>query len=573
MSSGSQALKTSQIKAITAVFLFLGAASLVQAQTIIVVDWALDEEPTNNNHTCQYTQGGLFFPDTTGSGAGKCTLRRALREAGAISDPDFCSGCTPVTIIFSGLNGADANADDVQFNDGQWILPVSNAGNVSDFGLYPQTILDASGEITIQGPAIDVQGNNEMPVVMIESGKTLEIELSQVTIRNLGFFGGMSIHAKEADIRLENSTWGLSPDGSEVVFGDPNSNIDNLAGNHGVLGSNKAENLLVQNSIISGAGTNAIEVNANTMGLQILYNWIGTNVDGTVPPVPASLVCRTFTTISPNPGDLDENEWFGGSGINIAGTGAVIQGNVIAGLQNIRSTNDTPPQALTVFGALHTIEDNIIGQDIHGNGIGVCGQGIKFSTRTDVLDPANNGHLVVGNVIDSSRNGFENTKGAILWTDISSPGFRDSGNTVRGNIVINGPEKYFEMGPMIASAIRLFEPAEITSVAGTVVTGGNNNSNILGDPSPCPNCLIDFYLDDSDAEEEALAHLGSTMANANGDFTFNLAAPLANDFGIRTTSTSQANDVIPNTWAGTTSTMSNQVYGVTIDLIFRNSFE
>lgn len=566
-------MKTSQISAVTAIVLLLGAASILEAQTTIVVDWALDEEPTNNNHTCQYTQGGLFFPDTTGSGAGKCTLRRALREAGAISDPDFCAKCTPVTIVFSGLNGADGNADDAQFNDGQWVLPVSDASNVSDFGLYPQTILDASGEITIQGPAIDVQGNNEMPVVMIESGKTLEIELSQVTIRNLGFFGGMSIHVKEADNTLENSTWGLSPDGSEVVFGDPNFNIDNLAGNHGVLGSNKAENLLVQNNIISGAGTNAIEVNSNTMGLQILYNWIGTNANGTVPPVPSSLVCRTFTTISPNPGDLDANEWFGGSGINIAGTGAVIQGNVISGLQNIRSTNDTPPQALTVFGALHTIEDNIIGQDIDGNRLGVCGQGIKFSTLTDVISPVNNGHLVVSNVIDSSRNGFENTKGAILWTDISNPAFRDSGNTVRGNIVINGPERYFEIGPMIAPAIRQFEPAEITSVVGTVVTGGNNNSNILGNPSPCPNCLIDFYLDDSDADEEALEHLGSTMADANGDFTFNLSAPLSNGFGIRTTSTSQANDVIPNTWAGTTSTMSDQVYGLSNDLIFRNGFE
>ncbi|MCB1581658.1 MAG: hypothetical protein KDI92_01260 [Xanthomonadales bacterium] len=541
------------------------------AQTTIVVDWALDEEPTNNNHTCSYTQGGLFFPDTTGSGANKCTLRRALREAGAIADDDFCTGCAPVTIVFTGLNGTNGDGDDVQFNNGQWVLPVSDAGNVSDFGLYPQTILDSVGEITISGPAVDVQGNHQMPLVMIESGKTLEIELSDVQISGLGFFGGMSIHAKEQNITFENNTWGLSPDGSEIVFADVDFNIDNLAGNHGIFGTSEASHLLVQNNIIAGAGTNAIEVNSDTTGLQILNNWIGLDINGIVPPVPAQFICRTFTTISPNPNELDEDEWFGGSGINIAGTGALIQGNIIAGLQNIRSTNDAPPQALTVFGSLHTIENNIIGQDINGGTVGVCGQGIKFSTQTDVLAPQNNGHLVMDNLIDSSRNGFENTKGAILWTDTSSPGFKDGGNTVRGNIVINGPEKYFEMGPMIASAIRLFEPAEITDVSGTLITGGSHQSNILGNPSPCPNCLIDFYLDDVDGHEEALAHLGSVVADGNGDFTYNLSSPIPDGMAIRTTSTAMSDNIIPNTWAGTTSTMSNELYGS--DVIFKDGFE
>ncbi|MEZ5471879.1 MAG: hypothetical protein R3E90_08880 [Marinicella sp.] len=541
------------------------------AQTTIVVDWALDEEPTNNNHTCSYTQGGLFFPDTTGSGANKCTLRRALREAGAIADDDFCTGCAPVTIVFTGLNGTNGDGDDVQFNNGQWVLPISDAGNVSDFGLYPQTILDSVGEITISGPAVDVQGNHQMPLVMIESGKTLEIELSEVQINGLGFFGGMSIHAKEQNITFENNTWGLSPDGSEIVFADVDFNIDNLAGNHGIFGTSEASQLLVQNNIISGAGTNAVEVNSGTTGLQILNNWIGLDINGIVPPVPAQFICRTFTTISPNPNELDEDEWFGGSGINIAGTGALIQGNIIAGLQNIRSTNDTPPQALTVFGSLHTIENNIIGQDINGGTVGVCGQGIKFSTQTDVLAPQNNGHLVMDNLIDSSRNGFENTKGAILWTDTSSPGFKDGGNTVRGNIVINGPEKYFEMGPMIASAIRLFEPAEITDVSGTLITGGSHQSNILGNPSPCPNCLIDFYLDDVDGHEEALAHLGSVVADGNGDFTYNLSSPIPDGMAIRTTSTAMSDNIIPNTWAGTTSTMSNELYGS--DVIFKDGFE
>lgn len=540
----------------------------VKSQTTITVDWALDEEPNHNNHTCTYTQGGLFFPDTTGSGANKCTFRRALREAGARPLAD-----RPINIVFTGLNGTDGNADDIQFNAGQWVLPVSDAASTSAFGLYPQSITDVTGQVNIVGFPVDVQGDHEMPKIMIESGETLVIELNNVLIQSIGFFGGIGVHAKEENITFQNNTWGLDPTGMEMVFNDPDFNIDNLAGNHGILSTNKAENLLVQNNIITGAGTYAVEVSSQTMGVQVLANWIGTDINGQVPDVPDNFKCRTFTTISPPIGDLDDSEWFGGAGISAAGTGLIIRDNVIAGLQNIRSTNDTPPQALTVFGSMHTIENNVIGQDINGESVGVCGQGIKFSTQTDVLDPQNNGHLVIDNIIDTSRNGFENTKGAILWTDTSSPAFRDSGNTVRGNIVINGPEKYFEMGPMIASAIKLFEPAEITSVVGTLVTGRSHTNNTMGSPSPCPNCLIDFYLDDGDANEEALQHLGSTLANGSGNFTFNLSAPLADGFGIRTTSTSQSNDVIPNTWSGTTSSMSNEVYGVVSDVIFKDGFE
>ena len=544
---------------------------MLRAQTTIVVDWALDEEPNNNNHTCSYTQGGLFFPDTTGSGADKCTFRRALREAGAIANDSFCNGCGPVTIVFTGLNGTDGNADDAQFNAGQWVIPVSGAASTSRFGLYPQTITDVSGPVNIVGFPVNVQDNNEMPRIMIQSTQTMEVELNQVLIQSMGFFGGMSIHAKEADMVFQNNTWGLSPDGSEMAFSDFIDDTNYLAGNHGVLGLPKADRLLVQNNIITGASTFAVEVNSATEGVEILNNWIGTNINGTVPMVPENLACRGFINFNPVMPPVEPDEWFGGAGISAAGTGLLIQGNYIAGLQNIRSINDTPPEALTVFGALHTIEDNVIGQGVNGEVIGVCGQGIKFSTQTDVITPQNNGHLVVNNIIDSSRNGFDNTKGAILWTDTSSLAFKDGGNTVRGNIVIDGPEKYFEIGPMIASAIKLFEPAEITSVNGTLVTGGSHSSNIMGDPSPCPDCLIDFYLDDSDANEEAFEHLGSVVADANGDFTFNLPGPLPGGFSIRTTSTSQADNVIPNTWAGTTSSMSNEFYGS--DVIFVSGFD
>ncbi|MCF6318140.1 MAG: hypothetical protein L3J83_02510, partial [Proteobacteria bacterium] len=80
---------------------------------------------------------------------------------------------------------------------------------------------------------------------------------------------------------------------------------------------------------------------------------------------------------------LDASEWFGGAGISAADTGLLIQGNTIAGMQTIHSTFSTPPEALTIFGRLHTVELNIIGKDTAGNEVGVCGQGLKLSTQRD----------------------------------------------------------------------------------------------------------------------------------------------------------------------------------------------
>ena len=169
-------------------------------------------------------------------------------------------------------------------------------------------------------------------------------------------------------------------------------------------------------------------------------------------------------------------------------------------------------------------------------------------------------------------NGLENSKGAILWMDNSNDYFLDGGNTLRHNLVINGPEKYHEIGPLLTDAIKLFEPAAITSINGVSISGGNDPSNIDQQESECPNCIIDFYLDDNDANEEALLHLGSTAADGNGNFNYTLSSPLDDGFGIRTTSTTVADNTIPHTWSGQTSEMSNEVYGVISDVIFKNGF-
>ena len=565
------------MKTLFLIFLLLGCinySSSSTAATTIVVDWAIDEEPGNNYHTCTYSQGSFFQPDTTGSGAGKCTLRRALREAGARTDDTACPGCTPIHIVFSGLNGTNGDDDDANYNlaDDQWTLPVSSAITSSAFTLKPQSTTDVDGPIIIRGFAGTNVLNGDMPKIMIDTSKTLEIEISDVTIKNIGFMGGLSIRYKQANGVFKNNTWGLDNDGMSIKFESPGTDDSHLAGTAGITSSIKANNLLVQGNIITGASTNAISINSGTIGVQILDNLIGTRIDGTVPVVPASLKCRTFTNpFTPTPA-LDANEWFGGYGITAAGTGLIIKGNTLVGLQNMRSAGDTPPGALRILGSLHTVEDNIFGKDTAGNERGICGQAIQISTQTDTSEQ-NNGHLILNNEIYSPTNGFSTPTGAIYWSDTHVNSYHDGGNTIRGNIIKDGLTKSIEIGPNLTQALKAFEPAVITSISGVNISGNSHTFNAYGDASPCPDCIIDFYLDDNDAYQEALEYLGSTVANSSGDFTFTLATPLLDDYGIRTTSTSVSDDVLPNSWSGQTSEMSIEVYGLNDDVIYIGGFE
>jgi len=362
-----------------------------------------------------------------------------------------------------------------------------------------------------------------------------------VTLRNLGFMGGMSIHWKEQNGLFTNNTWGLRPDGMGIQFDDIAGNTDNLAGNHAILTTNKADGMMIDGNVMTGASTYAVEINSATTGVKIINNLIGTRIDGTVPEVPRELQCRTFTSINPVSPPLDANEWFGGAG-------------------------------MTVFGRQHIITNNIIGKDFSGREVGVCGQGLKLSTQRSTPQ-VNNGHLITDNRIYRPKKGFDNTKGAILWSDTHVNGFRDGGNTIRRNEVHVGLQKYIEFGPLLMSVQKTFEPAVVTTVNGAFVSGHAHTSNIFGDPSPCPNCIIDFYLDDGDEHLEALQWLGSLNADANGNFSGNLNSAVPLGFGVRTTSTTTANDVIPETWAGTTSEMSSEVYGLESDVIFTHAFD
>ncbi len=121
--------------------------------------------------------------------------------------------------------------------------------------------------------------------------------------------------------------------------------------------------------------------------------------------------------------------------------------------------------------------------------------------------------------------------------------------TVRGNLVKDGPGRLYGFGPSAPSVLRLFAPARVTRISATDVGGA------AGADSPCPNCIVDVYVDDIDNAQEALTFVGSATADASGNWTLPFAG-LAAGTGLRTMSTPQNAGVIGGLGAGTTTRTS-----------------
>ncbi len=478
--------------------------------TTITVDTSEDLESGSLTKTCTYNQGALFV--AAGDG---CTLRRALLEASARPQAD-----RPIAIQFNlANNDPNANLEVI----GTWTLPVDNALPK----LKTDTILDINGQVTIDG-STQPGGRTDGPKIIIATNDfSLEVESEGNIIRNLAFKGGGVIFLKENNNTVTDIWMGLSDDGESIVFRTP-AQPQRLAGGGIQVAS---DNNVVQDNTIAGAFTSGINVDGGSNNL-IQNNQIGTRADGTVPTVPASAQClRSFS--------LDPQNWYGGWGIALTGSNNQILNNRIAGLHILQSANDTPPMAIEIFGTGHEVRENIIGRDSAGSDVGVCGQGIKVSgSNTQIID----------NLIIKSRAGFEDDEETAILASDSSPTFGQI--TVRGNLVEDGPGNVYRFGPGISAVLRTFNPAKITNINGINLTG------TAGDASPCPNCLIDIYRDDSDAIGETLAHLGSTTADADGNFSFILDDPLPPTMGIRTSSTTQAAGIIGSFGAGTTSKVS-----------------
>lgn len=503
--------------------LLTGSPSLVQAApryapaaTVLTVDTVTDLESSSRTKTCTYT-AGVYKAATDG-----CTLRRAILEAAARPTAD-----RPITIQFALPESARSHT---MPTGGVWTLVLESALPE----LKTASITDKTGRVTIDG-ASQPSGRTDGPPIVLQVAVSLQINSTENLIRNLAFQGGGGLLINEDNNTIEQLWMGLSVDGQSLVLKDA-SNPQNLAGGGIQV---RSDGNTLRNNVILGANAKAVFLDGGANNL-VTGNLIGARADGTVPPVAAASECLRSL-------NYDPTNWYGGWGISLTGDNNQIIANRIVGLHRLQTATETPPLALDIYGAGHTIRDNIIGVDSSGRAVGVCGQGIKLS-----------GHdiLIENNRIVRSRTGFvasddEALDAAILSND-SSPLFGQ--NTVRGNLIEDGPGKVHLFGPAVPNLLATFLPARITSLQGQTVSGGSTPGY------PCPNCIIDFYSDDADTVEEALAYLGKATADANGDFTFTLSAPLPAGQGLRTSSTTAAAGVIGSYGAGTTTELSKLYY-------------
>ncbi len=392
----------------------------VVAGTVITVTTTEDlaDSTNHDNHTCSYTSGAFYFP----AGDGKCTLRRAILEAGVRPDAD-----RPISIQFD-IPTADPNYDagleiwEVQIDESHvWELKRKN-------------ITEDGGQVTIDG---DTQpgGRSDGPKIMVNTnrdnlatfGRSLEVRTSNNTIRNLGFIGGGQIILYEGGNTVEKVWMGLTADGSGLsLASDASSQAERSMARGGIIMPNEnSDNNTIQNNYIIGASERAIRIIGNGDNNLIQDNFIGMNADGLLsPPFDSGVDCSREV-------NFDASLWYGGRGIQVTGANNTVINNRLAGLHVTQSTNDTPPIAMEISGEGHTVTGNIIGRDVAGKDVGVCGQGILLQGTEN---------LVELNTIVHSRNGFDpGDDGTDFDAAILTQSFAQGGNqwlTVRKNVVL-----------------------------------------------------------------------------------------------------------------------------------------
>lgn len=555
-------LKSGIFFALLATSVLSMAFTQVQAAETIVVNSSEDLATSSNFHrsTCTYVDGALFFPEPDG----KCTLRRAIVEAGARPDVD-----RPISIVFN-LSTSDPNYDPaLQY----WEVQIDES---HEWELKRRFISDVGGQVTINGNT-QPGGRANGPKIMINTnrdnspifGVSLVVRPSNNVIRNLGFIGGGQIILYEGNNLIENNWMGLKANGSGLSLASTATTqaMRSLARGGIILPNEDSDNNIIRGNRIIGAFERAIRIIGGGDDNLITANYIGMDAQGHVPaPHDGGVNCAREV-------DYNGSLWYGGRGIQVTGSNNDVTNNRLVGLHVPQSTNDTPPISMEISGVGHTIERNVIGRDLANNDIGVCGQGMQLQGTE---------HLVEENLIVHTRVGFDpGDDGTDMDSAILTQSFASGSGrwiTVRKNMVIDGnaathsDHVYRFVSPGVPVELRKFNPAKVTSISGTTVTGTQGDDAVIPGPATisaaCPNCQIYLYADDLDGRIEAQAFLGEATADASGNWTATLSRALTGTEGLRTQSMANGSAVIHNFGAGTTSTLSDDLYtGAATELV------
>jgi len=513
--------------------------------TVITVTSTQDFDGSENRDTCTLTIGSgaltRIAPD------GICTLRRAIVQAERLPD-----SARPINIVFN-IATSDPNYDGAL---GMWEVQIDE----SDPWAIKSENLKVGGGITIDGNS-QPGGRTTGPKIMINNnrddvgigGASLIISTPNNVIRNVGFHGGGELQIQAPNNTVEDIWMGLNNAGTGMQT-ESTSQPDNLAGGGINLSNSNSDDNTIQRNVIIGATSRAISVTSGGSGNLIAYNWIGTNAAGAVDG-PLDCVPNTIYFAS---------KWYGGEGIRVTGSNNTISNNLLAGLNTTRATNDTRPIALEIYGTSNLVTNNVVGLDTEQDRVGVCGRGL----------------LIGGSQSTATDNYFLNTKasvtddiGTLLDSAVLAQSFSGGGQgasdylEVHSNIVDGGNDNAsnyytYRYGDVsIPEVLRKFNPAKVTAVNGTTVTGTNGDENPQdGIEGFCPGCKIYLYSDDMDDRIEALAILGTAVADSSGNWTATISRPLLAGEGIRTQSQALAPNVIGNHGAKVTTHLSDDLF-------------
>jgi hypothetical protein len=452
-----------------------------------------------------------------------CTLRRAIVDTRWLS-----AGELPVLIKF------DIPVSDASYNPGPgiWKIEVYPTTDLAIFrSLMSKVIIDGDTQPggRAEGPKIFIVGPTTGQKTGLIVGENATH--SDNIIRGLAF-QNLRTHLTVNSINtlIENNWFGLNDAGTAPYL--RNDDPEDGSGNAGISFNGSPTDCIVRNNVFLGFDGVAAAIRGENNLFQ--NNYVGTRADGTVDKqTTPNLICTPV-------------DWLGGGGISVEGDTHRVEDNLFAGLRQEISQTSTQPEAIGIDGDGHVVQDNRIGVDSTATEVGVCGRGVYLS-GADTPEFTQ----VLSNTIVNSELSAISVNGALV-----------DANTLHNNIIkkatdwpqIQGnpeAEDAIQFGPSVPDALRDFNPAKVTSIDGTTVTGTS------GTNSPCPNCFIELYLDDADSVVEALQLLGVTTAGSNGEWTATISAELGNGQGIRTTSTTAQYNTIPNMSAGTTTKLSD----------------
>ena len=456
--------------------------------------------------------------------ASQCTLRRALVEADALMDAN--RDPRPILIRFDIPTTSAQYRDDV----GVWIIRLYDTRQLNALPTLGSTDLSKSGQVVIDGwsqPDYDDLRPN-MPRVFVRgadySKGGLVVNGEHNVIRGLGFQRFKDIlRINHGGNTVEGCWFGLTVDGQEVYVRHE-SRPEYGSGDAAIALAVNADNNLFQDNVFLGLTGAAINIQGSNDN-HVLRNYVGTRADGTIDlaGVDPESLCDPMATNA---------NWFGGTGINLRGDRNRVISNTIVGLLIQGGALQTPPDAIVISSEQYQdnlIQHNVIGRDATGVDLWTCGRGMDLKARY--------AYVLSNTIVGTHREGIYLPSGLI----------RNNGNLMRGN-VISDTHVGIEFGDLVPDELRFFEPARVSVIDGTHLTGG------AGDD--CPYCWVDVYLDDLDGDLEAIAYLGSSVADANGNWSLELPDALEPEHGLRTISTIRNYGVIQYFEAGTSSKLS-----------------